>query len=131
MMTAHKSPPIRVVVADDSAIFRSALIRLLAVFPDIQVIAEAANGQEALQAVAAMAPDLLILDIQMPELNGLEVLHHLQTMATSVRVVVLSGHGDGYQDQVLASGATAYVPKGDIPRLIDTLSGLINGAVSV
>src|SRR5687768_15833094 len=116
-MTARKTPPYRVVVADDSVAFRSTLIRFLATLPDIQVIGEAANGQEALQVVEATAPDLLILDIQMPELNGLEVLQQLQAMETKVQVLVFSAHGDDYQDQVLASGATAFVSKGDIPRL--------------
>ncbi len=130
MMPARKRPPLRVIVADDSTVFRAALKRLLAVFPEIQVIAEAANGQEVLQVVEAMAPDLLILDIQMPEINGLEVLQHLQGMETGAKVVVLSGHGDRYQDQVLASGATAYVPKGDIPQLLNTLSHLLKDTVA-
>jgi len=96
--------------------------------PDIQVIGEAANGLEALQVVEATAPDLLILDIQMPELNGLEVLHQLQTRETRVQVLVLSAHGSDYRDQVLASGAAAFVPKGDIPRLRQTIADLVNVA---
>jgi len=125
-MTVRKTHPYRVVVADDSVPFRSALIRFLAMLPDIQVIGEAANGWEALQVVEATAPDLLILDIQMPELNGLEVLHQLQAREMRVQVLVLSAHGNDYRDQVLASGAAAFVPKGDIPRLHQTLSDLVN-----
>ena len=121
MTSAGKTALVRVIVADDSALFRSALIRFLAILSNMQVIAEAANGQEALQLIEAMDPDLLLLDIRMPGMNGLEVLHHLQAREARVRVVVLSAHGDDYQEQVLKDGAAAFIPKGDIPRLMHTL----------
>jgi CheY-like chemotaxis protein len=77
-----------------------------------------------------MAPDILILDIQMPQMTGLEVLHHLQALPITVQVVVLSAHEGDYANQALARGATAFVPKGDISRLLNTLLGFINGGAS-
>jgi CheY-like chemotaxis protein len=121
-MTTSNSRPCRVVVADDNQMFRMSLVRFLGTLPNIEVVAEAADGQEALQCVETTAPHLLLLDMRMPVMDGLEVLRRLQAAATSVQVVVLSAHEDGYAMQALASGATAFVRKGDIPQLVTTLT---------
>jgi YesN/AraC family two-component response regulator len=115
----------QVVVADDNRIFRTNLVRFLATIPNLEVVAQAANGEEALQCVEASDPHILLLDIQMPVMNGIEVLHRLQAMTTRVHVVVLSAHSESYADQALASGAIAFVSKGDIPQLLAILSRVI------
>jgi CheY-like chemotaxis protein len=126
MLTTRDPHPVRVAVADDSTIFRTSLVRFLATLPHIKVVAEAINGQEALQIVEKKTPDILILDIQMPVMDGLAVLRHLRRMETNVQVLVLSAHSGAYSEQVMESGATLFVPKGDIPRLLKALSQLID-----
>jgi DNA-binding NarL/FixJ family response regulator len=119
--------PFRVVVADDSDAYRSALCDFLQHFPDLTVIAAAQNGEEAIQLVESLAPDLLILDIQMPKMSGWDVLHHLETAESSVRILVLSSHAAGRaRDRAFKAGAVAYVPKGNIQLLVDTLRKLLD-----
>jgi two-component system LytT family response regulator len=73
-MTTDASPPIRVAIVDDEALARSVLREYLVRVPDVQIVAECANGFEAVKVVAEMHPDLLLLDVQMPKLDGFEVL---------------------------------------------------------
>jgi CheY-like chemotaxis protein len=124
MMTASKQHPTRVVVADDSDVFRAALIRFLAaMLPSAEVVAQATNGLEALQLVEALEPDVLLLDIRMWGMGGIEVLHHLKEKP--VKVVVLSADVEILSQEVLARGATAFVHKDNIPQLLATLSQLL------
>jgi YesN/AraC family two-component response regulator len=126
MTPEHEARPYRLVVADDSTVFRASLVRFLNTLPDIEVVAEAGNGREALELLEQLAPDILILDIQMPVMDGLAVLQRLQATETTTQVLVLSAHGDNYAQQVIASGIAVFVPKGDIARLRQTLTMLIN-----
>jgi len=73
-MTNNPSAPVRVAIVDDEALARSVLREYLAVMPDVEVVAECANGFEAVKVVAELQPDLLLLDVQMPKLDGFEVL---------------------------------------------------------
>ena len=124
-MCEQADVPCRVVVADDNQIFRNSLVRFLATIPRISVVAQAADGHEALQCVEAADPHILLLDIQMPKMDGIEVLRHLKAQKTDVHVVVLSAHADSYANHALASGASAFVAKGDIPQLVATLRRLV------
>lgn len=118
--------PARIIVADDSEAFRTALCDFLAGTPEIDVVAVAQDGGEALQLVQETHPDLLILDLQMPKVDGWEVLARLRAMNAQVRVLVLSSHsGVLFEDMALDRGASAYVAKGNIQRLLDTLLRLI------
>lgn len=87
---ADRPNAIRIVIADDHPIFRDGLRRLLAVEPDLQVVGEASNGREAIDRVRAHCPDVLLLDLAMPGVGGLETLRELRTMAADVRSVVLT-----------------------------------------
>jgi CheY-like chemotaxis protein len=93
-MAIRQKHPVRVVAADDSAVFRTTLIRFLTLFPNLEVIAQAANGREALQLVEELDPEILLLDIRMSGMDGIEVLRHLRAIATNVQVVVLSAQGE-------------------------------------
>jgi len=103
---------IRVVLADDHNIVRAGLRALLEGLPDVEVVAEAANGRDALAAVAAHRPDVALIDIAMPELNGLEAAARMVKEAPATRVVILSMHsGESYVAQALKVGVSGYVLK--------------------
>ncbi len=101
-----------IVLADDHRIVRQGLRVLLSAEQDFQVIGEADDGREALELVRRLNPDVLVLDLMMPGLNGLEVARQLSKQAAKVGVVVLSMHDDeGFVLEALANGVSAYVLK--------------------
>ncbi len=100
------------VIADDHPIVRAGLRALLAAEPDFHVAGEAANGLEAVQLVERLRPDVLVVDVLMPKLNGLEVVRQVRHRAPHVRVVVLSMHdSEAYVLEALRHGAAGYVLK--------------------
>ncbi len=103
---------ITVVIADDHLVVRRGLRAVLEDQPDISVVGEAADGRAALTLVAALDPDLLVLDLVMPRLDGLQVLGELTSRGARTRVVVLSMHADdACVVAALQAGAMAYVVK--------------------
>jgi len=103
---------IRVVLAEDQAMVLGALAALLDLEPDIEVIARAADGREALRAVEKLAPDVLVTDIEMPEMTGLEVAAALKISRPTVRTVILTTFArPGYLRRALDSGARGYLLK--------------------
>jgi DNA-binding NarL/FixJ family response regulator len=108
---------IRVLLADDHRMVRAGLRTLLASAADVSVVAEAADGEQAVQAVAASAPDLVLMDLSMPVLDGIAATRAIRASHPGVRVVVLSSFDD--QDRVrqaLQAGATGYVLKDCTPE---------------
>lgn len=104
--------PVRVVLAEDHTLFRAGIRSLLSDLPDLQVVAEAAEGREALRLIAEHQPDVALLDISLPGLNGLEVLARLAKDRAAVRVIVLSMHAhEEYVRQALRAGAAGYLLK--------------------
>ena len=102
----------RVLLADDHGIVRRGLRTLLESEPGLQVIAEAADGLEALRLTAEHQPDLLILDIGMPKLNGIDVAARAQKLERPPKTIILSMHSDeSYIIRALAAGARAYLLK--------------------
>lgn len=102
----------RVLLADDHAIVRRGLRSLLETEPNLTVVAEAGDGHEAVRMAEAHTPDVAVLDIGMPLLNGIEVTSRLRAMETPPRVVILSMHTDeSYILRALAAGAQAYLLK--------------------
>ena len=111
-MTGPAGARTRVVIVDDHAVVREGLERIMAKCPDIEVVGSAASGEEALDLAAALEPDLVLLDLSLPGMHGLEVLATLRGMAHPPRVVVLTVHDD--DDIVLGAvrgGAQGYVLK--------------------
>ena len=103
---------ISVVLADDHHIIRQGLKLLLESQAGTRVVAEAANGMEAVDAVERLKPDLLVLDLFMPVLNGLEVLRRLSKARVPTRIIILSMHAnEGYVLEALKCGASGYVLK--------------------
>ncbi len=101
-----------IVLADDHRIVRQGLRALLAGEADFEVVGEADDGREALELVRRLTPDVLVLDLMMPGLNGLEVARQLPRQSPGVRVVVLSMYDDeGFVLEALANGVSGYVLK--------------------
>ncbi|HKO54501.1 MAG TPA: response regulator transcription factor [Thermoanaerobaculia bacterium] len=105
--------PIRVLLADDHTLVRAGIRGLLAALPDVEVVGETGDGQEALRLAETLRPDVMLLDIGMPGLNGLEVAARLAKLDPAIRVVMLSMHAtEEYVLQALRAGAAAYLLKG-------------------
>jgi DNA-binding NarL/FixJ family response regulator len=103
---------IRIVVADDHTLVRAGLRVLLESIPDVEVVAEANDGREALQFVKELCPDMVLLDVAMPRMSGLETLQHLKRECPTVRVLMLSVYTDEeYVYQALRLGAAGYLLK--------------------
>jgi DNA-binding NarL/FixJ family response regulator len=103
---------LRVVVADDEALFRGGLTMIIEAEPDLTVVAEASDGQQALDAVRAQRPDVVLMDIQMPGLNGIAATAAILRLNLPTRILVLTTFGrDGFVYDALRSGASGYLLK--------------------
>jgi DNA-binding NarL/FixJ family response regulator len=106
------SEPIRVLVVDDQALFREALVALLAVQPGIEVVGEAADGREAVEAVGRLRPDVVLMDLRMPVLDGVGATRQLRADHPAVRVLALTTFdGDAEVFPALRAGAVGYLLK--------------------
>jgi DNA-binding NarL/FixJ family response regulator len=112
-------PPVRVVIADDHPVVRSGIREMLDAADDLEVIGEAGSGEEALRVVEEKQPDVLLLDVEMPKLSGVEVAQHLQAESSPVRLLALSSYDDQeYVRGLLEGGASGYLTKENAPDLI-------------
>jgi two-component system response regulator NreC len=103
---------VRILLADDHTLVRQGLRKLLEECPDWEVIAEAGDGREAVRLAEQHKPDVAILDVAMPLLNGIEATRQITKRVPSTRVLVLSMHADeAYVTQILQAGATGYLLK--------------------
>lgn len=123
----------RILLVDDHAILRSGLRLLINSQPDMEVIGEAENGAQLLKQVEALQPDLVLLDVTMPGLGGLEALPLVRQRCGSCRVLILSVHDDeGYLRQALQSGAAGYVPKKAVDsELLNAIRAVMRGETYV
>ena len=121
--------PLRVVVADDQASVREGLVLLLDLLPDIDVVGSAANGQQALEQVAAHRPDAILLDLHMPVLDGIETTRRLTAEHPEVAVIVLTTYADDASVlDTLRAGARAYLTKdADRQHIAQTLHSAAAG----
>jgi DNA-binding NarL/FixJ family response regulator len=104
---------IRILLADDHAIVREGVRSLLAAQADMEVVGEAADGMQAFALARSLQPDIVLMDIGMPGMNGLEATRALKTAQPETKVLVLTMHEDeGYFFRVLAAGASGYLLKG-------------------
>jgi DNA-binding NarL/FixJ family response regulator len=120
--------PLRIVVADDQASVREGLVLLLDGLPDIEVVGAAANGEQALDLVAAQQPDAILLDLHMPVLDGIGATRRLAAEHPGVAIVILTTYADdGSVLQALQAGARSYLTKDadrtDIARALHAAAG--------
>lgn len=109
-MTGHKR--IRILLADDHAVLRAGLRALLNAQRDLEVVGEAADGAEAVRLAQALHPDVVVMDIGMPGVNGIDATARIKRELPTTKVLILSMHDDrGYLRQVLRAGASGYVLK--------------------
>jgi DNA-binding NarL/FixJ family response regulator len=120
---------IRVVLADDHPVAREGLRNVLEKAIDIEVVGTASDGNEALQLVEELEPDVLLLDMEMPSLKGIEVAKQLQAAGSPVRILALSAYDDKeYISGLLGSGAAGYLTKGEVPQtIVEAVRGVARG----
>ena len=108
---------LRILLADDHRVMREGLRLLINAQPDMEVIGVADNGRSAILESQALHPDLVIMDVTMPELNGLKATEQLCQVCPGAKIMALTRHSDsGYLQQMLAAGATGYALKQSAPE---------------
>jgi DNA-binding NarL/FixJ family response regulator len=120
---------IRVLLVDDQALFREGLETLLSVHKDIEVVGQASNGQEAVEVAAQVQPDVVLMDVRMPVLNGVRATRRLKKALPQCRVIVLTTFDDDeYVFDALRAGAVGYLLK-DVPsaRLVEAIRATARG----
>jgi DNA-binding NarL/FixJ family response regulator len=124
---------IRVVLADDHAVVRAGLRSVLASARDIEVVGEASNGREAVDLVKRISPDVVVMDLSMPQLDGTAATAEIVAAALSTRVLVLTMHAEeDYLVPVMAAGAAGFLLKTDADRdLVDAIRAVAYGDVYV
>ena len=121
--------PARILIADDHELLRRGLVAELSQVPGWVVVAEVANGRAAVASAAELKPDLVVLDLTMPELNGLEAARRILSADPGTRILILTAHeSEQLVREVLSVGARGYVLKSDAGRiLVVALQALLEG----
>ncbi|MDQ1470227.1 MAG: hypothetical protein QOJ99_1707 [Bryobacterales bacterium] len=121
--------PIRVLAVDDHAILREGIAALVNAESDMKLVAEACDGREAIEQFRSNRPDVTLMDLQMPALNGIEAIIGIRTEFPNARIIVLTTYtGDVQVLRALKAGARAYVLKGEVHRdLLETIRAVHGG----
>jgi DNA-binding NarL/FixJ family response regulator len=118
--------PIHVLIVDDRPRARKSVKALLSTWQRVGAIYEAGNGREAVQLVRQLQPDMVLMDVRMPEVDGLQATVQIKALWPQVKVVVLSMHLE-YRDEALAAGADAFIGKGEpADKLLAVLSAVVD-----
>lgn len=125
------SAKIRLLLADDHVVVRSGLRMLLQAREDIEIVGEAENGREAVEKVRRLHPDVVLMDVQMPDMNGIDATRRIKEVAPETAVLALTMHEDDhYFFEMLHAGASGYVPKRAAPdELVKALHTVHQGNV--
>lgn len=122
---------IKIMLADDHVVVRSGLRMLLEARPDIEIVAEAESGREAVEKSKIVHPDVILMDIQMPDMNGIDATARIKEVSPQTAVLALTMHEDDhYFFQMLHAGASGYVPKRAAPdELVNAIRTVSEGQV--
>lgn len=119
---------IRILAVDDHALLRKGLAAVVNAEPDMKLVAEASNGEEALEKFRTHRPDITLMDLQMPGLNGIESITRILSEFPSARIVVLTTYqGDAQVLRALRAGARSYLLKGHDRELVETIHAVMEG----
>jgi DNA-binding NarL/FixJ family response regulator len=111
------APPIRVLCVDDHRLMREGISRIVGLQPDMMVVAEASDGEEAIRQFARHSPDVTLMDLQLPTLSGLEAIRAIRRAQADARIVVLTMyHGDEDIHRAVEAGAMGYLLKDTLPE---------------
>ena len=123
--------PIRLLLADDHAVVRSGLRLLLEAQPDMAIVGEAENGADAIRRAIELAPDVVLMDVEMPGMNGIEATRRIRAEAPATAVLALTMYEDDqYFFEMLRAGAAGYVPKRAAPdELVSAIRAVSRGEV--
>jgi len=121
--------PIRVLLVDDHPVVRSGIHGLLEKAMDIEIVGEASNGEEALHLVEETHPDVLLLDMELPDVQGTQVAQQIRRLYPQVKILALSAHDDSvYVRELLELGAAGYLMKEEAPEMIiEAVRGVAHG----
>jgi DNA-binding NarL/FixJ family response regulator len=121
--------PIRILTVDDHPLFRSGVAALVASQPDMRLVAESANGRDAIRQFRTHRPDVTLMDLQMPDMSGLEAIIAIRAEFPDARIIVLTTYaGDVQVVRALQAGARGYLLKTLADKeLVDTIRGVHNG----
>jgi DNA-binding NarL/FixJ family response regulator len=124
---------IRVLVVDDHPVVRQGLIAILGYEPDIEVVGDAADGEQAVRLILERRPDVVLLDLRLPRLDGVEVMRQVRAQAPEVRFLVLTTYDtDEYIGPALAAGAQGYLLKDALPEeLARGVRAVMRGAAAL
>ncbi len=120
---------VRILIVDDHAVVRVGLRAFLGAEPDFQIVGEAADGQAALQVADELRPDVILVDMNMPRLNGIEFTKQIMQKLPPTRVLFLTLHDDvNYLRQAIENGAAGYILKSAVePQIINAIRAVANG----
>jgi len=124
-------PSIRVLLADDHALFRRGVASLLAAEGGFEVVGQAGDGRQALEMARALMPDVILMDVSMPVMDGLEATRRIKAEMPCARIVILTvADGERSLFESIQCGASGYLPKNVEPRVLcSTLRGVVQGEV--
>ncbi len=125
----NRAERVSVVIADDHPVYRSGLARMIGQRPELELLAEAESGREALDSIRELEPQVAVVDLKMPDFDGLAILNAVKREKLETKIVMLTGYAEGETAyEVMAAGASAYISKTSEPATVcETITTVARG----